>query len=377
MQSPGNAGWRDLWRTVTPIWAALVASRVLFYALERLRFPHIIPPVTADAIQGVVLWPVAVLGCYLSLRVWTRLGVAWSALTALVTASAFGIVARPAYAIGAWLQPNDAAKMWLESFHSQAPDFWYAWGSNAVEYGALYLSCLAVSLGLLSFRSLMNERVLRARMETAAAQERLRTLRAQLNPHFLFNALNSIVSLGETHSFASQRLITQLSDLLRRTLRASECEQHELAEELAYIEAYLCIQQIRQPQRISWQLHVDEPCLGLPVPSLVLLPLVENAVTHGLRGEASSVDVQVRAQRVRRGLDLIVSNTCVARTVQEREAGCGLGLRNIRERLEVLFGARASLTAHCTLPGRFEARVHIPQAAPQPAPSTDDLLCVL
>ena len=361
----------------TPVWALLVASRIVFYALERLRFPDIVPPVTADAIQGVLLWPVAVTACYVALRCWTRFGVMSGIATAIATACIFGLLARPAYAIGSWLRPSDEAQLWLQSFPAHAPDFWYAWGSNTVEYAAMYVSCLAATFGLLSFRNLMTERVLRARVEASVAQERLRTLRAQLNPHFLFNALNSIVSLGETQPPASHRLITLLSDLLRRTLRASECEQHELADELAYVEAYLHIQQLRQPLRVTWALHATEHCLDLAVPSLVLLPLVENAVTHGLRGGAVSVHIDIRAHRSRDCLDLAVSNTCHRLNVCDDSTGSGLGLRNVRERLAMLYGSRASLAAHRTRAQLFEATIHIPYSSGHSGTAQRQITCAL
>jgi two-component system LytT family sensor kinase len=202
--------------------------------------------------------------------------------------------------------------------------------------------------------------LLRARVEARAALERARALRAQLNPHFLFNSLNGIASLSEVQSPAAQELVTQLSDLLRRTLRASEYEQHPLSEELAYIQAYLRIQQIRQPLRISWQLQVDEQCRAACVPTLILLPLVENAVTHGLRGGECNVHVDISVKRERDHLLMRISNTCCGEATPETIGGSGLGLRNVRERLQIIFGGRATLTASRSRPDYFEAQVQIP-----------------
>ncbi len=227
------------------------------------------------------------------------------------------------------------------------------------EYAALYLSCAAAALGLLAFRGLVNERLLRARVEANAAQERLRTLRAQLNPHFLFNTLNSLVGLSEQQSGPTQQFVLQLSELLRRTLHASEHEEQPLSEELAYAEAYLRIQQTRHPSRIEWRMRSDIDIGDARVPSLILLPLVENAVTHGMRG-GRSVEIEIFARRTPTGLALRVANTCLAATSAASRARSGLGLRNVRERLEVLFGGDAALVVHRPTSERFEADIALP-----------------
>ena len=366
--APASARRRDIWITVTPVWAVLVLSRVLFYGLERLRFPEIVPPVAADAIQGILLWPLAALGCHAILLAWRRLGLAWAASAAILTALAFGSVARPAYGAASLLAGNLAPPAIWPDFSSAGfgPSF-YPWLSNAVEYAALYLSCVAAALGFLSFRSLVNERLLRARVEATAAQERLRTLRAQLNPHFLFNTLNSLVGLSELQAGPTQQLVVQLSELLRRTLHASEHEEHLLADELAYAEAYLRIQQIRYPSRVEWRIRAGidtgADTGALRVPSLILLPLVENAVTHGMRG-TQAVQIEIAAHRARVGIVLSVANSCRAVAPVHDPGRSGLGLRNVRERLEVLFGTEAVLIVHRPAPDRFEARINLPAHPP-------------
>ena len=369
--APVDPQWWDVCIAVTPVWVLLSLSRVLFYALERVRYPLLIPPVSADVIQGLVLWPCVVLGCYLTLRIWTRAGLLWATGVAVGTTFVLGALARPAYALATLINTNsEAARHWLRVV--DAPGTWSAWLASGVEYGVLYFMSVATAAGFLSFRSLMNERLLRSRVEAAAAHERLRALRTQLNPHFLFNALNSIVSLGETQSPLAQQLITRLSDLLRRTLRASEHEEHELSEELAYLESYLYIQQMRQPSRIEWSVHADLQCTATCVPSLILLPLVENAVTHGLRGATRQVRIEIDVECVHNALVLKVVNTCPV-SARQPAAGSGLGLRNVRERLEVMFGARASLIAGRLAPNCFEARISLPlRERPQVTQSTEE-----
>lgn len=221
------------------------------------------------------------------------------------------------------------------------------------------LFCLLAVIGIVNLRALLHERSTRLLAETAAARNRLLALRAQLNPHLLFNALNSIASLSDTQPQASQRLVLQFSDLLRRTLRASECEEHRLSEELAFSETYLHIQQMRMPSRLQWRLHTDLRYSTAQVPSLILLPLVENAVIHGLRGGMHVVEIDIDVAWRASHLVLTVTNTCHPSPMIQ-DAHTGLGLRNVRERLEILYGREATLLTEFTSAGRFRAVIDLP-----------------
>lgn len=119
---PIEAKWNDVWLTVTPIWAVLASCRVVFYALERIRYPAVVPPVAADAVQALLLWPVAVLGCYVTISMWRQRGFSRAAVVALLSTLVFGLLSRPAYAIGSMLNsPDGAARQWLDSFHATSP----------------------------------------------------------------------------------------------------------------------------------------------------------------------------------------------------------------------------------------------------------------
>ncbi len=360
---PVDARWNDVWLTVTPIWAVLATGRVVFYLFERIRYPADVPPVIADVVQGFLLWPLAVLGCYLTIRVWRRHGISRAALMASCSTLAFGLSARPAYAVGSLLNSSDEqSRQWLTAFYTPSAshsDMLYPWLSNTVEYGVLYLSCVAVMVGYFSFIGLANERRLRTDLELEAGQARLRALRAQLNPHFLFNSLNSIVSLSDTQP-AAQLLLTQLSDLLRRTLQASEHEEQELFEELTYVEEYLEIEQTRQPSRVDWRIDVEAGCARAAVPSLILVPLVENAVTHGPRGGVRNVVIDINVWRTRSELLIQVGNTCSIHQPARDVIRQGLGLRNVQARLDMLFGRDATFRADRTDNGRFEVQISLP-----------------
>jgi hypothetical protein len=355
---PAEARWQDVWLTVTPIWAVLATGRVVFYAIERIRYPVYVPPVFADVIEALLLWPFAAVGCYLTVRAW-RNGASKAAMVAVSSTLIFGLLARPSYAIGSWLNVgNPQSREWLEEFTRHSNSL-YPWVSNTVEYGVLYLSCIAVTLGCFSFMSLVNERRLSTALQAEVRQVRQRALRSQLNPHFLFNSLNSIVSSSDEKP-ATQLLVTQLSDLLRRMLWASEQDEHDLFDELTYVEEYLEIEQTRQPSRLDWRMNVEPGCARAAVPSLILMPLVENSVTHGLRGGVRTVAIDINVWCTRTELFIQIGNTCSAAPPPRESNRQGLGLRNVADRLDMVFGRGASFRAQRVDSDRFEAQISLP-----------------
>src|SRR3954464_6493950 len=112
---PTEARWKDVWLTVTPIWAVLATSRVVFYAIERIRYPVDVPPIFADVIEALLLWPLAAVGCYLTVRAWRRHGASKAAMMAAGSTLIFGLLARPSYAIGSLLNMGSPeSREWLD-----------------------------------------------------------------------------------------------------------------------------------------------------------------------------------------------------------------------------------------------------------------------
>ncbi|MGH8242933.1 MAG: sensor histidine kinase [Steroidobacteraceae bacterium] len=357
-----EAHWRELWQTVTPIWTALALTRILYYGLERLRHPEIIPPVWADAALSIILLPLVVAGSYLTLRSWQRAGLLRAVVASLGSALLFGAAARPVHvAISAHIFGHAGAQDWLATDNAPTSAFWESWLATTVEYGVLYLSSAFGAVGILSYRNLMHERLLRASAEATADRERLRALRMQLNPHFLFNTLNSIVGATYANAEAAHELVERLGEVLRHILLASEQEEHELRDEKLVVEAYARMEQLRTHSRVQWHFDIDAGCDRAAVPTLLLLPLFENAVKHGLRGSVREVSIGVSVSH--RGDDLIVSiaNTCPPPTeVSLARIPGGVGLRNVRERLHVLFGPRAALVTARPVQTEFKACVTLP-----------------
>jgi len=197
------------------------------------------------------------------------------------------------------------------------------------------------------------------------AQARLRAVQSQLQPHFLFNTLNGIATLVRRNPVAAHEMVTSLSELLRLTLTQSDRTLIPLREELEFLDRYLEIQKMRFGDRLRVEREIDPRTLDCPVPPLVLQPLVENAIRHGLEPLAGPGCVRVKASERDGCLALRVEDNGVGTRPASGEAGgehqFGLGLNSIRERLQSLFGARASLELRSGVPGGVVAEIQIPR----------------
>jgi two-component system, LytTR family, sensor histidine kinase AlgZ len=220
----------------------------------------------------------------------------------------------------------------------------------------LYLLAMAVSYLAAAF-SVSREAERRGlELQVLAREAELRALRAQIDPHFLFNSLQSISALTAVDPAAARRMCLLLADFLRETLALGARARIPLASELALARRFLAVEQVRFGSRL--QVEID-PCdtESCEVPPLVLQPLVENAVTHGVAHVLDGGVVRIRAERRVASLVVTVDNPCDRDRPPGR--GTGLGLRNVRERLETAYGRDAFLRAEET-DGRFIVRVEMP-----------------
>jgi len=199
-----------------------------------------------------------------------------------------------------------------------------------------------------------------AELETRLAQARLQALRMQLNPHFLFNTLNSIASLVHEQPQAEE-MIEALSDLLRLTLSASDRQEVALREELHFLERFLLIEQIRFGDRLHVEKHIQASALDAVVPILILQPVVENAVKHGIETQIAPGVIRIGVERVGEVLRLEVSDNGRGLGASgDGKVKEGVGLSNTRARLKELYGARASLELHPGKPCGLSVQIQIP-----------------
>jgi LytS/YehU family sensor histidine kinase len=196
----------------------------------------------------------------------------------------------------------------------------------------------------------------RDRLEASLAKARMEALKMQLQPHFLFNSLNAIVTLVHLQPDAAEAMIGALSDLLRLTLETSGEQESPISRELEFVQRYLAIEHARFGDRLRFQLEVDDPVRNALAPTFLLQPLVENAVRHGLEPRSGAGLLTIRARRDGAQLHLEVIDDGVGLPA-EKPLREGIGIANTRARLRELYGDAASLELHNSSGVKVEIRL--------------------
>jgi hypothetical protein len=322
---------------------------------------------THDEIGGVLRWtavelPVGFLVCCLLLVVYPplqrRLGGLWpSVLAAAPLCLAAGVLwylltGKVAALLDLWIRD------WHWSFLPGWRDLLFRGVSRTLAMGSFCLLYYAVD----HWFQLAEEREQARQARALAQQAQLQMLRYQLNPHFLFNALNSLRAMIVEDRERARQMVTELASFLRYSLAGQERE-NTIGQELEAVESYLAIQRIRFEQQLCVDLRVDPAALGVAVPSFLIHPLVENAVKHGMRTSPLPLRVAIEVERSGAELRISVANTgrlgqpedgsggaadheVDAGAVEARKAdrceweGTGTGLENIRRRLAIAFAER-------------------------------------
>ena len=212
-------------------------------------------------------------------------------------------------------------------------------------------------------REASKESAERQRVVTRLVQSELDTLKLQLNPHFLFNALNSAMALIATDPPAAERMVSELSDFLRLVLSTSSEQEVPLERELGLLDRYVAIQRVRFQDRLTVNCNIEDGVRAALVPSLLLQPLVENAIRHGISPRAGAGYVQVNARRLGDKLSISILDDGVgvrARRSRVRSRGTGLGLTNTTTRLIHLYGDNHEFESGPREQGGYEVRITIP-----------------
>lgn len=276
---------------------------------------------TGAAMPATLIW--LLLGCALR-HAFARWELRWQYLAGIALGALAGLLGCAVlWAAGLWVQTQ-----------------WLAGASS----GALLSAVLVMGLDLRSRgRAPANE------------QARLRELQSRIRPHFLFNTLNSAIALVRAEPQRAERLLEDLSELFRQALRDLG-DAVPLADEIALARRYLAIEEVRFGERLRVQWSLDPAADAARLPPLLLQPLVENAVRHGVEPSAEGADLHISTQRRGATVVIRVSNTFPA---GQGEGGAGLALRNVHDRLLLLHDVQASMR-YGVKDGQYQVRMEIP-----------------
>jgi sensor histidine kinase YesM len=225
----------------------------------------------------------------------------------------------------------------------------------------LYATILSIGYVLDSRERLARHKTETAQLNEQLSKAQLAALRRQIEPHFLFNTLNSVAGLvREGRNDAAISMIVGLSDLLRRLLQDPTRQQVPLREEMDFARKYLDIQKMRFADRLQIDVDVPDELYPAQVPSLLLQPMVENAVLHGIAKRAQGGAIRIAASRSNGTLTLSVGNDGPSLPANWERAGLGIGISNVRTRLKSLYGDASDLSVRNRQAGGVEVSIALP-----------------
>jgi hypothetical protein len=354
--SLSDSPWALLLLVALPYWMAVgavnIVSSHLFWVAGPFD-PNIIGLAPDVRTLQYVFMTFVVLGAYrIALLVgWPRQGRWLAAIQQLGLGLAVAMISRPLLALSIEIL-RDIKVDWLHVFvppDSHALQLWVSMGLDSL---VPYFFGIALLVGVRTATALERSETEKAKLRTAWTQARLHALRMQLNPHFLFNTFNTIATLlgSDPQPAKARALVLAFSELYRRTLIAAEREWMPLVEELALASDYLRIQSARFDGRLTYEIACS-PDLGREqVPALILQPLVENAVVHGVADDRHSLRIWITIERVstdgQAAMRIEVGNETDGRLGSSH--GSGIGLRNTGTRLSACYGGRATLQTQGT-----------------------------
>ena len=335
----------DFKNKVPSFWTIQLIGWIVYFATIYITFLTIAPPENFlnlfylkgfRALTGFFLTSVILRPIYKAFE--NRFSIKGLILLVLISAVIFG---------AAWTA-IEGFYVYLTSFPFNLSNYLARSPRIALDYAMTLTAWSALYLGIKNWRSWQIERensqIEREKaLESAALAQKaqLEILRYQLNPHFLFNALNSIRASVNEDGNRARQMITQLSEFFRHSLLGDENKEIPLREELEAARNYLAIEKIRFEENLEIEYDVEEKAEEFPVPCFLLNPLVENAVKHGLQVSPNPLKIKISARLEGERLVLEVANTGSLNNLQNL-TGTKIGLKNVRERLEKLFGEKSS-----------------------------------
>lgn len=201
--------------------------------------------------------------------------------------------------------------------------------------GFLHYFLLTSFYYIVIYYSSFQEKIIKEKeLKNLITEAELRSLKFQINPHFVFNALNSISALTEIDPQRAKQMIIKLSDFLRYTLANNDRQKNSLSEELKNIKLYLDIEKIRFEDKFEFVEEIDEACKNIEIPSMILQPLFENAIKHAVYETLDKVIIKLKCEPIDNFFKISLSNNFES---ESHKKGAGVGLKNIRDRLALIY----------------------------------------
>ena len=350
------------WRWIAAIWSAGAlfdaSQTVLVIHTEHKHPPPWLPLFTTELVSWLPWVLVTPLVIRLARRYPIVRGISFQTVCVhLVTFATISAVAE------VW---STLLQMTFNPYGSrQWPTFWDTWTMSftfqVLTFLIAYVLIVTVTFLVDARESVARQVAESARLNEELSKAQLAALRRQMEPHFMYNALNSIAGLVRDHmNDAAVSMIVGLSEFLRRSSEDSHRAQVALQEEVEYLQRYLDIQKVRFGERLEVSVDIPAELLGAQVPNLLLQPLVENAIKHGIAKRVAGGTVRVIGERQGSRLCLTVYNDAPGSSIGEEVTKTGVGLLNLRTRLQILHGNESELELRRTNPAGVEVVVTMP-----------------
>ncbi len=285
---------------------------------------------------------------------WARQRTVWEMLLTVAISS---------YVIAlAWAVAKNVHYWWIYK-HGYQPDVWYMYFSNTINSLIMVVCWSGLYFGIKNFQMLQKEKQNALKASTMAHQAHLKMLRYQLNPHFLFNTLNAISTLILVQdNKTAEAMVSRLSDFLRYSLDKDPIKKISLRHEIQALELYLEIEKVRFDERLEVSWDIDPNCLDALVPSLILQPIIENAIKYAISKMEQGGKITVSAKSFGRDLMLEVSDNGPGAKIENGKLNRenGVGLANIQERLNSLYSNDFSFVISQNKPSGIKVSIRIP-----------------
>jgi len=297
----------------------------------------VLRPIPKTVVSGIIIYLVICIGAYLT----------WKASTILIRFHLFFQIVGHIIGLLIWFITL-ASVYYLLEVYSATTTSWENWksflleqlGSRTMQYNLEYITAVSVFYIINYIHTIREKENEKTHLAIANNEMRLSLLKSQINPHFLFNTLNSISTLMTADKTRARQMMTMLSDVLRYALDSNSVREVPLIDELNFIRNYINIQQVRFGHRLAYQEDIDQQCMKLRIPPMVLQPLVENSVKHGITPKEEGGKITLLIKRQNGQADFEVSDDGVGLTGKDEfeSSNSGVGLINSDKRLQNMYG---------------------------------------